>query len=102
MSHKMYIYRVDFKSKEGDNVRFFYARNAKTGKTFCRDSFGKSDSIKLTKIGFMNLDVGSKDAALMDDKEELALILQNFGAGQKFSEREVMKATPDPATECDP
>lgn len=102
MSLKMCIYRADFKTKEGDNVRFFYARNTKVGKVFCFKNFAKTDSLKLTKIGLMRYDVGSKEAALMDEQEELRLILQNFGAGQKFSERDVDEKFFEPASESDP
>ena len=96
MASKMCIYRCEFLNDHGENVRFFYARNAKVGKEFCRKEFAengrKPERIKMKKIGIMTYDVGNPDAAKMDESEENKLILQNFGAGVKFAERNVMPA----------
>ena len=93
MAKKMYIYRADFDTKSGHNKRFFYARNAKIGKEFCVKSYTEEgdrrpSNIKLNKIGRMMLDVGSTEAALMDEQEELQLILRDYGAGVKYAERD--------------
>lgn len=104
MSRKMYIYRADFNTKNGQNTRFFYARNARIGKDFCAASFREEGDIRpqnitLNKIGRMTLDVGSNDAALMDQQEETRLILQNYGAGVKYAERDDIDGLYEPVGE---
>lgn len=102
MSRKMYIYRADFQTENKPTVKFFYARNAKVGKAFCRTTFNANPAtIQLNKIGKMTLDVGNPDAAAMDETEEMRLILQNYGAGVKYSERDDIDGYFEPAADGD-
>ena len=105
MARKMYIYRADYRVGADDRVRFFYARNAKVGKDFCRRFFSEDgvqpDHIALNKIGLMRLNVGSHDAALMDAGEEAQLTIANFGAGVKYAERDDVDGYFSPVVEGD-
>lgn len=88
MAMRMYIYRADYKTAGESRVHFFYARNAKVARANIPLLFhDRPTDLKLTKIGLMKDDVG-QPAAVMNDEEEAHMILINFGANQKFSERD--------------
>lgn len=87
----MYIYRADYEIKGEKRRRFFYARNAKIGRVFCKSFLAEdgelAKNLMLTKIGTYNA-LNSTDYAEMAPNEETMLIVQNFGEGLKFAERD--------------
>ena len=92
LARKMYLYRADYDSNGEHRVRFFYARNARVGKTFAYETFSEEglrpQHIRLTKFGIMKEDIGNPDCGEMDQEEETKLILTDFGAGKIFAERD--------------
>ena len=92
MARKMYIYRADYNINGEHRVRFFYARNAKVGREFCKELCSEdgvmATHLELTKIGLMKDSVGNPDCRMMDKIEEMSLTFKDFGRGKKFAERE--------------
>lgn len=92
MASRMYLYRADYDVGKEHRVRFFYARNARVGKEFCKLNFAEKDEkinrLVLKKFGYMRDDVGTTEAAFMKPNEEAILTLQNYGARELFAERD--------------
>ena len=69
MASRMYLYRADYDVGKEHRVRFFYARNARVGKEFCKLNFAEKDEkinrLVLKKFGYMRDDIGTTEAAFM-------------------------------------
>ena len=94
MAFKMYIYRADYYIDGKHRIRFFYARNTKVAKEVCSkilvEDGKKPERLEFIKLGYMYNDVGDPDFAQMEPEQETLLAMQNYGAGKKYAEREVI------------